>query len=120
MLEVKPISKDRNLLEWYKERTLLDTSPSYQRRANLWGIKNKQLLINSILNRYDIPKIYVADFTYSESGLKEDRKPYAVIDGKQRLTTFFDFFGDRLRLDATPVFIENQSVQLKGLNYSDL
>src|SRR6266436_2674448 len=120
MLEVRPISRSRNLLEWHKDRALLDMNPSYQRRANLWGLKNKQLLINSVLNNYDIPKIYVADFTYSQSGLNEDRKPYAVIDGKQRLTTIFDFFDNRLRLDSTPVFVKNQTVQLKGLHYSDL
>ena len=115
MLEVRPISRTRNLLEWHKERALLDMNPSYQRRANLWGIRNKQLLINSILNNYDIPKIYVADFTYTESGLKENRKPYAVIDGKQRLTTIFDFFDDKLKLDATPVFVEKEVLRLKGL-----
>lgn len=120
MLEVRPISRSRNLLEWHQERALLDMNPSYQRRANLWGLKNKQLLINSVLNNYDIPKIYVADFTYSESGLNEDRKPYAVIDGKQRLTTFFAFFDNRLKLDSTPVFFEDQTVQLKGFYYSDL
>src|SRR5437870_13571508 len=120
MLEVRPISRPRSFWEWYKERAFLDMSPSYQRRANLWGIKNKQLLINSILNSYDIPKIYLADFTYMGSELNEDRKPYAVIDGKQRLTTIFDFFDNQLRLDATPVFIEKESLNLKGLKYLEL
>jgi len=61
MLEVRPISKARTLLEWYRDRDKIDLDPSYQRRGDLWPLWNKQLLINSILNRYDIPKIYVAD-----------------------------------------------------------
>ena len=120
MLEVRPISRERTLFEWYIDRDKIDLDPSYQRRGDLWPEKNKQLLINSILNRYDIPKIYVADFTYTDTPLKESKRPYAIIDGKQRFTIFFSFFDDLLRLDSTPVFHENRELVLGGLRYSDL
>jgi hypothetical protein len=120
MLEVIPIKVDRSLIEWYRERNKIDMNPSYQRRGDLWPTKNKQLLINSILNRYDIPKIYLADFTYIDTPLKEKKKPYAVIDGKQRLTIFFAFFDDKLHLDNTPVYNDSQELNLAGLKYSDL
>lgn len=120
MLEVKPISKIRSLLDWHQDRGIIEMEPSYQRRGDLWPEKNKQLLINSILNRYDIPKIYLADFTYSDTPLKESKKPYAIIDGKQRFTIFFDFFDDKIKLDSTPVYFDNKEFVLAGLKYSDL
>jgi len=94
--------------------------PSYQRRGNLWPERHKQLLINSVLNHYDIPKIYVADFTYADTSLKESKKPYAIIDGKQRFMIFFDFLGDQLTLDSTPVQHLEQTLTLSGLTYSKL
>lgn len=121
MLEVRSISnKPPTLFEWYRDRAMIDLDPSYQRRGNLWPEKNKQLLINSVLNKYDVPKIYVADFTYSDTPLKENKKPYAIIDGKQRFMIFFEFFSDRLKLDTTPVQYEEKTLTLTGLNYSEL
>src|SRR6266496_5655180 len=120
MLQVLPLKKPRSILQWYLERDKLDLSPSYQRRGDLWPNRYKQLLINSVLNQFDIPKIYVADFTYIESNLNEHRKPFAVIDGKQRLTTFFAFLSDELRLDNTPVYVDGQKIEVDGFSYPDL
>jgi hypothetical protein len=63
MLQVIPLKRPRTIIQWYLERDNLDLSPSYQRRGNLWPPRYKQLLLNSILNQFDIPKIYVADLT---------------------------------------------------------
>lgn len=120
MLEVREISKPRTLLQWYEEQDRIDMSPSYQRRGDLWPERNKKLLINSILNRYDVPKIYLADFTYASTDLNENKKPYAVIDGKQRLSIFFAFLNDKLSLDDTPVYQDENELTLSGLHYSDL
>ena len=120
MLQVIPLKKPRSILQWYLEREKIDLSPSYQRRGDLWPLRYKQLLINSVLNRFDIPKIYVADFTYVESSLNERRTPFAMIDGKQRLTTFFAFLADELRLDDTPVFLDGKNVSVDGFSYIEL
>ena len=120
MLEVREISQPRTLLQWYEEQDRIDMSPSYQRRGDLWPDRNKKLLVNSILNKYDIPKIYLADFTYVSTDLNENRKPYAVIDGKQRLSIFFAFFSDKLSLDGTPIYQDDDELTLNGLHYSDL
>ena len=108
------------MVEWYNDRDKIDMDPSYQRRGNLWPDRNRKLLINSILNQYDIPKIYLADFTYIDTPLNEKRRPYAVIDGKQRLGIFFDFLEDKLALDETPIYIEDRKYGLKGCHYSDV
>jgi hypothetical protein len=120
MLEVKPFSKARSIREWYIERESLDLSPSYQRRGDLWPLHYKQLLINSVLNQFDVPKFYVADFTYIDSKLNERKTPYAVIDGKQRLLAFFEFFDNGFRLGDTPIQLGSEVVTLARLHYSDL
>ena len=56
---------------WYQKREKIDFEPPYQRKGNLWGDKDKAYLIDSILNEYDIPKIYLTDFTILNTGLKE-------------------------------------------------
>jgi hypothetical protein len=119
-MKVQQIFSDRTLLEWYEERSKIDLEPSYQRRGYLWPIRSRRLLINSVLNQYDIPKIYLADLTYGKVFLNTHRKPYAVIDGKQRFLIFFDFFTNQLELDDTPVNFAEESLNLNGLRYDDL
>ena len=120
MLEVKPISNPRSLLKWYEQRAKINLEPSYQRRGNLWPPKMKKLFINTILNKYDFPKIYFADFSYVNTSLNEAKTLFAVIDGKQRLTTIFDFFDNGFTLDSTKVFYEDHEYNLNGLNYDSL
>lgn len=135
MLEVRQIlrnGKPPTLLEWFRESYKIDMNPSFQRRANLWGLEKRKLLINTFLNDYDMPKIYLADYTdYPDSPLKKKevkvkRRPdaseslYSVIDGKQRLRNIFDFFEDKLPLGDTPVFAEGETYHLRGKTYSDL
>jgi hypothetical protein len=119
MFRVKP-HPEKPLIWWYENRSKINMSPTYQRRAGLWTRTKKALLIDSILNEYDIPKIYLADFTYANTTLNEARTAYAVIDGKQRLETFFDFFEGTLPLSREFVFNDNPSLDLARLTYFDL
>ncbi len=54
----------RTLIWWLTRRNKIDMNPPYQRRGRLWSDSDKAFLIDSILNGYDIPKLYVADFTW--------------------------------------------------------
>ena len=67
-----------------------------------------------------MPKIYLADFTFFSSSLNENRKPYAVVDGKQRFEAMFDFFDGELTLDKGFVYLEEPTLTLAGLSYKDL
>ncbi|MES2725776.1 MAG: DUF262 domain-containing protein, partial [Bacteroidota bacterium] len=49
---------NRNILRINYERKYINLSPDYQRNGELWNLEKRQLLIDSILNDYDIPKIY--------------------------------------------------------------
>jgi hypothetical protein len=94
-------SFEPKLLRWWcTNREKLDMDPSYQRKGRLWSMTDKAFLIDSILNEYDLPKFYVADFTYGGGNLKPAGKPYAIVDGKQRFEAIFDFFDGRLTLDS--------------------
>lgn len=110
----------RTLTWWRARRTKLDMDPPYQRRGRLWSATDKAYLIDSILNGYDVPKFYVADFTWGDSSLNKNNLPYAIIDGKQRFEAIFDFFDGKIVLNRDFVFLESPELKLGGLAYKDL
>ena len=99
---------------------ILIMNPPYQRRGQLWSERDKAFLIDSILNGYDVPKIYIADFSFGRIHLNLANRQYAVIDGKQRLGAIFDFFQNRLRLSEDFEWAVNPGIRLAGLTYNDL
>lgn len=108
-------------IEWLcVNRKDIDESPVYQRRGKIWPEKDKAFLIDSILNDYDIPKIYLADFTSIRSPLNKKGKRYAIIDGKQRLEAVTEFFDSKLPLNKDFQFAQNPSLKIAGLTFRDL
>ena len=67
--------------------------PDVQREDTAWTLEQKQLLIDSIYNNYDIPKIYLR---------KDDNDPeiWWLLDGQQRLTAITEFMKDQFPLDG--------------------
>ncbi len=63
----------------------INLSPTYQRESNIWTLAQKKLLIDSIINGYDIPKFYIHKLDPGEY------HQWAVADGKQRLTVIMEF-----------------------------
>lgn len=113
-IEPKPV------IWWASQRSKIDMVPVYQREGRLWSRADKAFLIDSILNGYDIPKIYMADFTVGVASLNRKGLPYAIIDGKQRLEAIFDFADGKLVLDDEFVFQPDPKLKLAGLGYPDL
>jgi hypothetical protein len=108
-------------VEWlWKNRDQIDVDPVYQRRGKVWPNKDKAFLIDSILNEYDVPKMYLADFTSVRNPLNLTKKRYAVIDGKQRLEAVTEFFNGTLRLNKSFKYEADLSLNLGGLSYKDL
>lgn len=64
------------------ENNELDLTPDFQRQANLWDMKRKSRLIESVLLRIPLPSFY---FSENSEGM------YSVVDGLQRLCTLFHF-----------------------------
>jgi hypothetical protein len=108
------------LVWWYNRKPLIDMSPSYQRKGRLWSTSDKAYLIDSIINGFDVPKLYLADFQLGESPLNTKKLPYAIIDGKQRLEAIFDFFEHNLVLNNDFVWRQARHLKLGGLSLKDL
>ena len=63
-----------------------------QRESGQWDKSQKSLLIDSVLNGFFLPEIYII-----REGT-EDFAPMSVLDGKQRLTTLYEFANDGFTL----------------------
>ena len=81
----------------YGIRQRINTNPDYQRPA-VWTTAQKQLLIDTILRDYDVPKLY-----WQKTGSKPDT--YDVVDGQQRLRAVWEYFDGSFKLpkDADPI-----------------
>jgi hypothetical protein len=110
----------RTLSWWSDQRDVIDFDPPYQRRGGLWSKSDKAFLIDSVLNEFDIPKVYIADFTYGPAPFNEKNTRYAVIDGKQRFEAIFDFFDGNLLLAPSFAYAADPTLHLGGLSYRDL
>ncbi len=102
----------------FAERDEIKLDPPYQRMGDVWTHEKKQLLIDSILNDYDIPKIYFHIYdreTVSEKGIK-----YSVIDGRQRLETIWQFIEGKYNLSSDFEYQRDPGLKLAGLGYEDI
>lgn len=72
----------------YTYQNNIDFNPPYQRKAGVWNKQKKALLVDSVLNGFDIPKLYL------HTQPKEDPFNWAVVDGKQRITSLLEFMND--------------------------
>ncbi len=91
-------------------RSHIDTNPDYQ-RPSVWSLSQKQLLIDTILRGYDIPKMY-----WRQTGTKPES--YEVVDGQQRLRAIWSYFDGEYGLanDAEPIDGSN----VAGLKINEL
>ena len=87
------------------EKGRINLAPKFQRH-NVWNTKQKSELIESILMGIPLPIMY---FFQNKEGINQ------VIDGKQRLTTLFDFLDNKFSLSELSVLSN-----LKSKKFSDL
>tara|TARA_B100001540_G_C15745744_1_gene614402 strand:- start:66 stop:1286 length:1221 start_codon:yes stop_codon:yes gene_type:complete len=86
----------------------IEVRPAFQREL-VWKKQTKQLLIDTILRGYDVPKFY-----WEET----DKDQFAVIDGQQRVTTIWDFKEDKFPLSKDAEKIDEE--EIKGKKFSEL
>lgn len=103
----------------YKMRDRIQLDPQYQRLSDVWTLEKRQLLIDTLLNGFDVPKIYLHKF---EKPLKEGTKTYdfAIIDGKQRLETLWGFLEGKVALADDFKYFKDSSVNAGGMKYAEL
>ena len=78
----------RKIENWSLEKLIKErpniSFPEYQREKSLWSAEKKSLLIDTILEDIDIPKLYFN---------RTSNNNYEVVDGQQRLWAIWEFFG---------------------------
>lgn len=110
--------KNSTIMLLYSEREEIKLDPEYQRMGGVWTKEKKQLLIDSILNDYDIPKIYF--HVYQRGSVESKQYNYAVIDGRQRLETIWGFINGKFNLSEDFEYQRDKSIKLSGLSYDDM
>ncbi|MGA3038976.1 MAG: DUF262 domain-containing protein [Vulcanimicrobiaceae bacterium] len=77
----------------------LELTPDYQRES-VWSRSQRQLLIDSLIHNFDIPKLYFRKLSGQQGG-----REYEVVDGQQRLRSVIDFFENKFPIseDADPL-----------------
>jgi hypothetical protein len=98
-------------IAWFKkahEDHELEMKPPFQRNP-VWTDKQNSYLIDTILNGYPVPELYLQDLV-DENG----NKKYIVVDGQQRVTACLDFVNGKFTIDA------NDSPTFANLSFDDL
>lgn len=115
------LSDLRNSAVWgmYRMRARIQLDPDYQRQSDIWTHDNRQLLIDTVLNDFDIPKLYLHKFKepLNKGGKTFD---YAIIDGKQRFETIRAFIDGEFALAEDFEFIKDSSVKAANMKYAEL
>ena len=88
----------------------IDTNPDYE-RPTVWTNSQRQLLIDTVLRGYDIPKFY-----WRRTGRRPDT--YEVVDGQQRLRAIWSYVEGDYRLPKDADSVDEYSVA--GLKYEEL
>jgi hypothetical protein len=107
---MKSSKKPWPLSSTYGTKGRIKTNPDFQRPA-VWSRAQKQLLVDTILRDYDIPKLY-----WRKVSTKPDR--YDVVDGQQRLRAIREFFDGEFPLSKNADPIDGEEVA--GLHYEKL
>jgi len=102
------------LLTFKEYENDINPNPTYQRSA-VWKAGQKQLLIDSILRKIDIPKLYLRET--SSNGFS-----YEIIDGQQRMRTLWEFLSNKFRLseEAEGVFVGEKLFEVAECTYDKL
>ena len=116
------ISEMRNssALRIYAEREGIQVDPDYQRMGEVWNLEKQQLLVDTILNELDMPKLYFHEFATPHE-LEDGRTvKYAVIDGRQRLEAIWGYIDGKFPLSDSFEYFGDTNIDAKGLTYADL
>ena len=99
-------------ISWFWDlynRELLDLDPPYQRRS-VWNQDYKDYFIDTVLNGYPAPAIFI----YQEI-TPEGVSKVSIVDGKQRLSTLFQFANNEF-----PIYEKATVQRFRGKYFKDL
>lgn len=82
-------------ISWFKktyDANELEMSPPFQRNP-VWTEKQKSFLIDSVLNGYPIPEIYIQEKISADGKTK-----YVIVDGQQRIRSVLGFIAGEFEI----------------------
>jgi len=93
-IQIKPSVTNPTIANIYKEIKSgnLNISPDFQRRF-VWTQEHQEKFIDSILNGFPFPEIYICSDNINVELLSTTNQ---VIDGQQRLTTIVNYIENRI------------------------
>ena len=91
------------------DRKDLVINKEYQRHSGIWPANAKSYFIDTVLNGYPFPKVYLYESLIGQT--KKIRRE--IVDGQQRITTIIEFAKDGFALS-------NSSLRFRGRRFSDL
>jgi hypothetical protein len=100
------------MLGWFWDlhtRQLLDLDPPYQRRS-VWNQEYRDFFIDTVLRGHPCPAIFLYEDISPDGTLR-----YSVVDGRQRLSTLFDFASNEF-----PVSEKYGPPNLRGKYFKEL
>lgn len=112
--------QNSSILRIYSDAELIKVSPDYQREGEVWDLEKKQLLLDSILNEYDIPKLYFHLLSREQRKEEGDAYDYAIVDGRQRIETIFSFIDGMFALSKDFEYLADEGVRAGGMTYNDI
>lgn len=107
----KFLNTTNRTIVWFKKANDsgdLQMKPPFQRNP-VWTLPQKSYLIDSILNGYPVPEIYMQEFV-DENGNEQ----HIIIDGQQRTRACLDFIEGKFSIK------EDESPSWGGMRFDDL
>ncbi len=120
-----------SIRDFYALYDEFDFDPPYQREGDVWNLETKQLFIDSIINDFLIPRVYIEQTALKEQNSTQTNKRWSILDGKQRLQTIIEFEAGKFSLSEDFIYFDapdaedeanNDSARFKcaGKNITDL
>jgi hypothetical protein len=107
----KFLSTSLKNIAWFndmKKAGKIEIKPPFQRNP-VWTERQKSYLIDSVLNGYPIPELYIQEVV-DEDG----NSNYVIVDGQQRMRSVLDFLDDKFGMNR------EDSPQFNGAHFKDL
>lgn len=107
----KFLSTSLKNIAWFNDMNKagkIEIKPPFQRNP-VWTERQKSYLIDSVLNGYPIPELYIQEVV-DEDG----NSNYIIVDGQQRMRSVLDFLDDKFGMNR------DDSPQFNGAHFKDL
>ncbi|KGN31255.1 hypothetical protein N798_09335 [Knoellia flava TL1] len=85
----------------------------------MWSVEKKRLLIDSLLNGFDIPKIYLHEHA-TPIEVDGRRVRFSLIDGRQRLEAIWGFLDGEFALADDFTLLEDGAAGAAGKTFNEL